>query len=124
MVDYYYDGVEFVHQTSWTEWNGAGGSHRIAALDLFAAGSPNGSSGVFFDDFKLVEDGDPCPGGCGFAAADMDCNGVIDALDIEPFICLLFDPNCVPCSTCAGDVNGDGTVNAEDIEPFINILFP
>ena len=62
--------------------------------------------------------------GCLFDPADMNCDGVANAEDIEPFICLLFDPNCVPCSPCAGDINEDGMVNAEDIEPFINILFP
>lgn len=54
---------------------------------------------------------------------DTNCDGVVDALDIEPLICLLFDPNCPPCSPCAGDTNGDGVVDALDIEPFIECLF-
>ena len=57
---------------------------------------------------------DPC---------DMNCDGLVDALDIEPFIDLLFHGG-VPCGTCAGDTNGDGNIDAADIEGFINCLFP
>ncbi len=58
---------------------------------------------------------DPC---------DMNCDGDVNALDIEPFLELLFGPNPDPCDTCTGDVNGDGNIDALDIEPFLNCLFP
>ena len=58
---------------------------------------------------------DPC---------DMNCDGDINAFDIEPFLDLLFDPNAKPCNTCTGDVNADGNINAFDIEPFLECLFP
>lgn len=58
---------------------------------------------------------DPC---------DVNCDGVIDAYDIEPFIDLLVGPNPTPCSSCAGDANGDNRVDAFDIEPFVNCLIP
>ena len=57
---------------------------------------------------------DPC---------DMDCDGVVNANDIEPFIDLLFN-NGPRCNSCTGDTNGDGDVNAADIEGFIACLFP
>jgi hypothetical protein len=57
--------------------------------------------------------GDPC---------DANCDGVVDAFDIEPLVNLLVSPNPIPCSSCAGDANRDGTINAFDIEPFINCL--
>ncbi len=57
---------------------------------------------------------DPC---------DMNCDGRIDAFDIEPFLCYLFLP-CDPCQPCTGDVNGDGVIDAFDIEPFLECLFP
>ena len=57
---------------------------------------------------------DPC---------DANCDGLVDAFDIEPFLDLLFGPG-VPCNNCTGDVNGDGLVNAFDIEPFLDLLFP
>ena len=58
---------------------------------------------------------DPC---------DMNCDGEVNAFDIEPFLDLLFGPNPQPCDTCTGDVNGDGSIDAFDIEPFLNCLFP
>ena len=61
-------------------------------------------------------------GGCD--PCDMDCDGQVNAFDIEPFLCLLFDANCMPCDTCTGDVDGNGVVDAFDIEPFLNCLFP
>ncbi len=57
---------------------------------------------------------DPC---------DMNCDGGIDALDIEPFLDLLFSGG-VPCNSCTGDTNNDGSIDALDIEPFLNCLFP
>ncbi|MCH7872040.1 MAG: FG-GAP repeat protein, partial [Planctomycetes bacterium] len=60
--------------------------------------------------------------------ADTNCDASVNALDIEPFLDLLFqgaDPCRVrrgePFST--GDVNGDGSIDALDIEPFLDCLF-
>jgi sugar lactone lactonase YvrE len=58
-------------------------------------------------------------GGCD--PCDVNCDGVVDAFDIEPFIGLLTGGGS-PCAPCAGDANGDGTVDAFDIEPFIDCL--
>ena len=57
---------------------------------------------------------DPC---------DMNCDGDINAIDIEPFLDLLFGGG-EACGICAGDVNGDGGIDALDIEPFLECLFP
>ena len=64
-------------------------------------------------DFSPIDGCDPC---------DMNCDGRVDAVDIEPFIGLLFDGD-PPCDTCTGDTNGDGRIDALDIEPFIDCLF-
>ncbi len=53
---------------------------------------------------------------------DANCDGVVDAFDIEPFVDLI--GGAPACSSCAGDANGDGTIDAFDIEPFINCLAP
>ena len=71
-------------------------------------------------DFALVVSG--VVTGCGFEPADVNCDGSVDAFDIEALIDLLFGGG-VPCSPCAGDVNVDGVVDAFDIEPFIDCLF-
>jgi hypothetical protein len=62
-------------------------------------------------------------GGGTCEPCDMNCDGAINAFDIEPFLDLLFGPG-KPCDLCTGDVNGDGVVDAFDIEPFLNCLFP
>jgi V8-like Glu-specific endopeptidase len=54
---------------------------------------------------------------------DVNCDGVVDAFDIEPFVVLLTGGG-QPCSACAGDANGDGVVDAFDIEPFVGCLTP
>ena len=59
---------------------------------------------------------------------DVDCSGCFDALDIEPFIVALFDPDSYDklypnCDISLADMNADGNVNALDIEPFIERLF-
>jgi hypothetical protein len=59
-------------------------------------------------------------GGCD--PCDTNCDGIVDAFDIEPFIDVLVNPNPMPCSPCAGDANGDNVIDAFDIEPFIACL--
>ena len=60
---------------------------------------------------------------------DLNCDCRVNALDIEPFILALFDPEgygtAYPdCDRLLGDLNADGVVNALDIEPFVEVLFP
>jgi hypothetical protein len=117
-VDYYYDGVQFVFGKSWTAGVSGGGLKRIAAVDLYADEPGAGTSGTYFDDISLQGG---C-GGCGFDPCDTDCDGDVDAFDIEPFINVLLGGFGSGCSPCSGDVDGDGDVDAFDIEPFIACL--
>ena len=60
---------------------------------------------------------------------DMNCDGDINALDIEFFIDLLFNGTEPCCGSrgdigSTGDVNLDGSIDAADIEGFIACLFP
>jgi hypothetical protein len=88
----------------------------------------NPTNGSFVDEFATTgPDAGPMdivfiPSPCD--PCDMNCDGIVNAFDIEPFLELLFDPNAVPCAECTGDVNGDGTIDAFDIEPFLMCLFP
>ncbi len=64
-----------------------------------------------------------------FAQGDVNCDGSVDAGDIEPFITALFDPeqyalDFPECDLGQADLNLDGSVNALDIEPFLAVLFP
>ncbi len=58
---------------------------------------------------------------------DLNCDGAIDAFDIEPFILALLDPAgyavAYPdCDRDLADINGDSAVDAFDVEPFVALL--
>ena len=64
-----------------------------------------------------------------FAFGDVNCDGTINALDIEPFLVALFEPGQYSarfpnCDIELADLNGDGAIDALDIEPFLGLLFP
>ena len=58
---------------------------------------------------------------------DMNCDGMVNAYDIDGFICAL-SPSCEyetlypNCTRALADCNGDGDVNAYDIDPFIDAV--
>jgi hypothetical protein len=58
---------------------------------------------------------------------DLNCDGAIDAFDIDPFVMALTDPEAYAlahpdCDYMQADMNGDGLVNAFDIDPFVAAL--
>jgi hypothetical protein len=58
---------------------------------------------------------------------DLDCSGIVDFGDINPFVLALMDPvgyyAAFPgCQRMNADVSGDGHVSFEDIDPFIALL--
>ncbi|TWT41910.1 hypothetical protein RAS1_30340 [Phycisphaerae bacterium RAS1] len=58
---------------------------------------------------------------------DMNCDGNIDVLDINPFILALSDPVAYEaqypnCDINNGDTNDDGNVDVLDINPFVALL--
>ncbi len=63
-------------------------------------------------------------GGLLGAPADVNCDGGIDAFDIDPFVLALTDAAgyaaAYPdCHVLLADINNDGVVNVFDIDPFI-----
>ena len=63
-----------------------------------------------------------------FAFGDLNCDGAINAFDIEPFLVALFEPGEYPgrfpnCDIELADINADGRVDAFDIEPLLDLLF-
>lgn len=59
------------------------------------------------------------PGGDGlFVFGDMNQDGVVDGLDIDPFVQALTNGQNNP----AGDMNRDGTIDGLDIDPFVQAL--
>ena len=66
--------------------------------------------------------------GIAIVRGDVNCDCAFDALDIEPFLVALFDPEnylvLYPgCEIARADINNDGEIDALDIEPFIELLF-
>jgi glucose/arabinose dehydrogenase/plastocyanin len=58
---------------------------------------------------------------------DLNCDGLVNAFDIDPFVMALTDPAgyamAYPdCDARNADVNGDGLINAFDIDPFVLVL--
>ncbi len=67
------------------------------------------------------------PGAYAFAPGDLNCDGAVNAFDIDPFVLALTDPEgyvtAFPaCDLMLADINGDGLVNAFDIDPFVLLL--
>ena len=58
---------------------------------------------------------------------DLNCDGSINALDIDPFVLALTDPvgytSSYPhCDNMLADCNDDGSINSLDIDPFVDLL--
>ena len=58
---------------------------------------------------------------------DVNCDGLVNAFDIDAFVVALTDPAAYAvtypdCDIDNADVNEDGVVNAFDIDPFVNLL--
>ena len=105
----------------------SGGPSPVAAMTTFDDGSgPSLYLGGNFHAAGPHQSYNIARWGCPDSACDpcdMNCDGDVNALDIEPFLDLLFGPNPQPCGTCTGDVNGDGRIDALDIEPLLDCLF-
>ncbi len=58
---------------------------------------------------------------------DLNCDGAVNAFDIDPFVLALGDPTAYlaaheDCDLQNADANGDGAVNSFDIDPFVELL--
>ena len=59
------------------------------------------------------------------SAGDLNCDGVTDTDDVEPFVAALTDPTTFALSGCPlsrGDLDFDGDVDGLDIDLFVSIL--
>ncbi len=80
-------------------------------------------SGWNIDDVEIwgiVQSGAHDPG-------DLNCDGAVNAFDIDPFVLALSDPAAYAalhpdCNRQLADCNGDGLVNAFDIDAFVLLL--
>ncbi|MEX2546013.1 MAG: hypothetical protein WD316_12865 [Phycisphaeraceae bacterium] len=59
--------------------------------------------------------------------ADMNLDGVVDAVDVAPFVLALTDPLAYETQhaidpAIVGDINQDGVLDAVDVAPFVELL--
>ena len=54
----------------------------------------------------------------GILVGDINCDGSINLLDIDPFVALLISEQFDP----SADINEDGAVNLLDVQPFANLI--
>lgn len=57
------------------------------------------------------------------AAADANCDTLVDGGDVPPFAALLLGTSPA-CDSCTGDMNTNGTIDGDDIAPFIDAVIP
>jgi len=56
-------------------------------------------------------------------AGDVNCDGTVDFLDINPFVAALTVPADMPgCGVLNADINQDGVVDFADINPFVDLM--
>ena len=99
------------------------GARVLVALALFAV--VGGSARA--DDFEYVFWDWADPGGtitCGPFPGDLNCDGVVNFDDINPFVLTLCDPDAYPeqfpdCDIMNADLNCDGVINFDDINVWI-----
>jgi hypothetical protein len=73
-----------------------------------------------YDDVVVNSLPTPCLG-------DLNCDGVINFDDINPFVLAMTDPVAYiaaypDCDRMLGDIDGDGYVTFHDINPFVALL--
>jgi hypothetical protein len=79
-------------------------------------------------DNDLAQGAVPCWSADGqFPVGDMNCDGIVSAADIDPFVIALTNPagyaaQFPDCDILTGDINSDGNVSAADIDPFVTLL--
>ncbi len=101
----------------------AGGA-ALSAADVFILTGTGGaflvpasSHGLLFDD--NIDALDQVPEiGDEFVLGDINGDGVVNLLDVAPFVELISTNTFLP----EADINGDGEVNLLDVEPFIELL--
>ena len=88
-----------------------GGSYTLNFNQQTTAGKLGGGSIQFF---RFTISGT----GCDFSLGDVNQDGAVSLLDVDPFVTLLTSQGF----QCEADVNEDGAVTLLDVDPFIGLL--
>lgn len=82
----------------------------VVFMRIVVSGNPNRR--VNFDNVRVTAESS------NIFLGDINCDGLINLLDVAPFIELLTSGEFLP----QADINGDGLVNLLDVAPFIDLL--
>lgn len=111
------------------QWKLPGAAHfsNIPATAIAAGRDCNGNgvlddcdinTGTSFD-----VNGNAAPDECDFCLGDVNCDGIVNCEDVDPFVAALSHPGGVgwtaACDWLSADANHDGQVTFADIDPFV-----
>jgi hypothetical protein len=122
--------------------NGAAGAFRLTVVGPVCAYGPDCNDNGVPDECEPDCNDNGVPDACDIAAgtapdangngfpdeceilADLNCDGAVNAFDIDPFVLALTDQPAYSlawpaCPVMNADVNQDGEVNTFDIDPFV-----
>jgi hypothetical protein len=130
VVEYASDYVDVVSLWPGSQSDGTfdGGNLAVAwRPDRKVYYSPGNTGGSFStgDWVRLTANMCTCP--VSHITGDLNCDGAINAFDIDPFVLALtshtgYAAQFPYCDYMLADCNGDGLVNAFDIDPFVALL--
>ena len=122
-------------------WFGSSAALNWYTMDWGGGSASTGGSFSLGGTIGQHDAGQPMTGGSysltggfwpGLASApgmvgDLNCDGLVNNFDINPFVVALSDPalymELYPgCDIMNADINGDGLVNNFDINPFVELL--
>jgi probable HAF family extracellular repeat protein len=128
-------GTDILEGFIWDETNGIRSLNDLLEARTPTEYFPNPPHKLVGGAFDINNAGEIVCGGRGgyyvltpFVVGDMNCDGAVDAFDIEPFVTGLIDPSAYAArwpdcfADSAGDINQDGQFDAFDIEPFVQML--
>jgi hypothetical protein len=103
-------------------WCAGGGFELCGTI-----GHPDAGAAMSGGGFELVGGFWAMPPALPRPRGDVNCDGAVNAFDIDPFVLALTDPTgyaaAYPsCRILNADTNCDGAVNAFDIDPFVECL--
>jgi hypothetical protein len=109
--DFFYNGTEFASDRSWINGVSAGGQARIQCVDLYGnEPGTGGTSGTYFDNLSLTQQGGPEPCPCNWNGDD-----VVNSQDFFDFLNDFFASDA--------DFNGDKVTNSQDFFDFLACFF-
>lgn len=114
-------------QLSWFTIDGGGATWSAGSNFEISGTIGQFDAGVIMFGGSFQIEGGLWAGILPYTAGDLNCDGVVDLFDIDPFVMALTEPELydivVPrCDPALADTNADGEVNLFDIDPFVALL--